>query len=58
MQYTVYHLYKKAHNICSPSQQLLLPTHVAYCHYCNWPTALAFVESFNFNFLKLCHLIV
>jgi len=35
MEYTGYHLYKKAHNICSPYQQLLLPTHVAYCHYRN-----------------------
>jgi len=51
MQYTVYHLYKKAHNIRSPSQ--LFPTHVACCHFCNWPKAMAFVDSFNVNFLKL-----
>jgi len=29
MEYTVYHLFKKAHNIRSPSQQLLFPAHVA-----------------------------
>jgi hypothetical protein len=53
MQYTVYHLHKKAHNIRSPSQQLLLPTHVAYSHLRNWPTTVAFVESCNFHFLKI-----
>ena len=49
MQYTVYHLYKKAHNTHSPSLQILFPTHVACC---NWPRAVAFVDSFNVNFLK------
>ena len=53
MQYTVYHLYKKAHNIRSASQQLLFPTHVACCRLCNWPKAGAFVDSFNIHFLKL-----
>jgi len=53
MQYTVYHLYKKAHNTHSPSQQLLFPAHVACCRLCNWPKAVAFVDSFKVNFLKL-----
>ena len=54
MQYTVYHLYKEAHNICSPSQ--LFPTHVACC---NCPRAVAFVDSFNVKFFfKLYDLIV
>jgi len=30
MEYTVYHLHKKAHNIGLPSQQLQLPMPVAY----------------------------
>jgi hypothetical protein len=50
LEYTVYHLYKQAHNIHSQYQQLLLPTRVAYCHLCNWPRTVAFVVSFNFNF--------
>jgi len=32
MKYTVYYLYKKANNIGSPSQQLHLPTQVAWYH--------------------------
>jgi len=32
MEYTVYHLYKKAHNTVSPSQQLQLLTYAPYCH--------------------------
>jgi len=35
MEYTVCHLYKKAHNIRSPSQRLLFPAHVACYHFLN-----------------------
>ena len=58
MQYTVYHLYKKAHNIRSLSQLLLFATHVACCRLSNWPRAVAFVDSSNVNFLHLYDLIV
>jgi hypothetical protein len=50
MEYTVYHLYKKAPDIHSPSRQLLFPTQVAYCLLHKYPKTVAFVESFNFNF--------
>ena len=58
MEYTVYHLHQKAHNIRSPSQQLQFPTHVACFRFCNWHRAVAFVDSFNVNFLKLYDLVV
>jgi len=53
MQYTVYHLYKKAHTIRSPSQQLLFTAHVACYRLHIWPRTVAFVDSSNVNFLKI-----
>jgi len=58
MEYTVYHLHQKSHNIRSPSQQLQFPTHVACYALCNWDRAVDFVDSFNVSFLKLYDLIV
>ena len=52
MQYTDYHLHQKAHNICSPSQQLQFPTHVACYRLCNWHRAVASVDSCKVKFFK------
>ena len=56
MEYTIYHLYKKAHNIRSPSQQLLFPPRVACNCLRDLPRTVAFVDSFNFHFFKIIRL--
>ena len=55
MEYTVYHLYEKAHNIGLPSQQLLLVTS-SVSSLEHWP--LLKVLTFTFEIISIDCLIV